>query len=85
MKDNKKYEKFGRLIVSKLRDEVYSNYLEESTNTRLTSKVAYYKKDRNPNYDSDFQKTDDERFEFFNSLNENQKEQLDKLILKTID
>ena len=45
----------------------------------------YYQMHWNPNYDPESQKTDDERFEFLNSLKSKQLEQLDKLILSILD
>ena len=79
------YNKFGEKIVEKLRDENYLNYLKNSESARKLTLKEYYDLPRNENYDKKLQKIDDDRFEFINSLNNKQKEQLDKLILKTLD
>ena len=81
----KKYNDFGKAIIEKLRDENFSNYLKSTELARKITKEDYYNLERNKNYDSNLQKIDDERFEFINSLDDNQKEQLDRLILKTLD
>jgi len=79
------YNKLGKILVKKLRDENYSNYIENINNAKSITREEYYKTPRNPNYDKEFQKIEDERFDFFCSLNDKQKEQLDKLILKMLD
>ncbi|WP_417786037.1 hypothetical protein [Tenacibaculum sp.] len=81
----KKYKKFGEIIIKKFRDENYANYLKSTEQARKITINEYYNLKRNENYDSNLQKIEDERFEFINSLSGTQKEQLDKLILKTLD
>ncbi len=85
MKTKDKYNSLGKLIVKKLRDETYDNYKKEIDNSKSLSVEEYYQLPRNIEYDKNLQNIEDERFEFFKSLNEKQKEQLDKLILKTLD
>lgn len=85
MKAKDKYNSLGKLIVKKLRDETYDNYKKEIDNSKSLSVEEYYQLPRNTEYDKNLQNIEDERFEFFKSLNEKQKEQLDKLILKTLD
>lgn len=80
-----KYKKFGEIIIKKFRDENYANYLKSTEQARKITIKEYYNLKRNENYDSNLQKIEDERFEFINSLSDTQKEQLDKLILKTLD
>ena len=46
---------------------------------------AYNNLPKNPNIDKNIQKNIDDNFKFLNSLNLFQKEQLNKLILKTLD
>lgn len=45
----------------------------------------YYKLPRNPHLDKEIQKLNDERFDFYNSLNEKQIEALNKIVLNVID
>lgn len=85
MSTQKDYENFGKILVKKLRDENYSNYLKQSNSARSITLNEYYSLPKNSEYDPKLQKIDDDRFEFMNSLNDKQKEQLDKLILKTLD
>ncbi len=80
-----KYKKLGKILVEKLRDENFKNYLEQSNYAKSLSLKEYFDLPRNSEYDPELQKIDDERFEFLNSLNNKQTEQLDKLILKTLD
>ncbi len=85
MSIQEKYNTFGKKLVKKLRDENYNSYLEQNKLAKKISLREYYNLPRNDEYDVKLQKIDDERFEFINSLNDKQKEQLDKLILKTLD
>ncbi len=80
-----KYESFGKTLVKKLRDENYNSYLKQTDLARKISLKEYFDLPRNEEYDPKLQKIDDERFEFINGLNDKQKEQLDKLILKMLD
>jgi len=79
-----KLEKFAE-IINKLRNEKYEFYLSQKDFSQSTTIEEYYQKPRNPNYDPESQKTDDERFEFFSGLSSIQIEQLDRLILSTLD
>jgi transcription termination factor NusB len=80
-----KLEKFAEIIIKKLRDENYEFYLSQRNYSQSMTLDEYYQKLINPNYDPDSQKTDDERFEFLNSLTSKQIEQLDKLIISILD
>lgn len=81
----KKHESLGKVIIKKLRDENYESYLDNNELARKITTKEYYKLPRNENYDKDLQKIEDERFEFINSLSDEQKKQLDRLILKVLD
>lgn len=78
-------ERFAEIIVRKLRDENYEFYINQKKHSQSMTLDEYNSKPRNPNYDQELQKIDDQRFEFLNSLNKNQLNQLDKLILSTLD
>ena len=80
-----KLEKFAEILMQKLRDENYEFYLNQKDFSRSISIEEYYQKPRNPNYDPESQKLNDERFDFLNSLSSKQIQQLDKLILSTLD
>ncbi|TWH98764.1 hypothetical protein IQ05_03220 [Flavobacterium tiangeerense] len=80
-----KLEKFAEILIQKLRDENYEFYLSQKNYSQSMTLDEYNQKSKNPNYDTESQKTDDERFEFLNSLSAKQIEQLDKLILSTLD
>ena len=76
---------FGKKIVTKLRDENFEYYLSLREKADSMSIKEYYNLPRNPNYAPELQKIDDDRFELLNSLNEFQKQTLDKLILNILD
>ena len=82
---SKNHEELGEIIVQKLRDENFEQFLESSNYAKSISADAYYKLPRNPNYDPEQQKLDDDRFDFLNSLNEKQSEVLSKMILNILD
>ncbi len=83
--ESKLYVDFGRLIVKKLRDEVYNNYKINTKEINDLNTEDYYENQKNREYDEKYRKIDDERFEFIKGLNKEQKIQLDKIILKTLD
>ena len=85
MSAQKKHDDFGRKIVEKLRDENYDNYLNQADSARKISLKEYHDLPKNEEYDPNLKKIEDERFEFINGLSDKQKEQLDKLILQTLD
>jgi hypothetical protein len=82
---SEKYKKLGRILTQKLRDENYEAYLERKKYAKSMSIEEYEKLPKNPNYAPEFQKLDDERFEFLNSLNEEQLKILDRLMLNLLD
>ena len=81
----KRIDKFAEIVIKKLRDENYEFYLDNKKLSQSITLDEYKLKQKNPNYDPELQKTEDQRFEFLNSLNENQSNQLDKLILSISD
>ncbi len=85
MSVQKRHDDFGQKIVEKLRDENYSNYLKMADSIRKITLDDYNNLPKKEGYDPELQKIDDERFEFINGLSDQQKEQLDKLILMTLD
>ena len=80
-----KLNEFGKIIVDKLRDENFEYYLGLRKKADSMTIEEYYNLPRNINYESELQKNDDEKFELLNSLNEAQKQALDKLILNMLD
>lgn len=82
---NNLHKSFAKLIVKEFRDKNYANYLKNAQFSRSITLDEYSNLPKNEDYDKELQKTDDNRFEFINSLNEKQKKQLDLLILKTLD
>ncbi len=85
MKTTDDYKEFGKILVDKLRDENFQTYLEYKEYTSTMTIDEYQESFKNPEYDPELQKLKDERFTFFKSLNDEQKEQLDKLVLSVID
>ena len=85
METKKKYDDLGKILVNKLRDENFATYLEYKKYASEMTIDEYGKLARNPDYDSELQNIEDERFGFFKSLDKNQRGQLDKLILSVID
>jgi hypothetical protein len=80
-----KIEVLAEVIIKKLRDENFDFYLSQRDFAKSMTTQEYFLKPRNSNIDSISQKNDDDRFEFLNGLNDKQIEQLDKLILSTLD
>ncbi|NND77804.1 MAG: hypothetical protein HKN39_06440 [Flavobacteriales bacterium] len=85
MEFSDKYKKLGQILSQKLRDENYKAYLERKEYAKSMSLEEYKQLPRNSNYAPGFQKLDDERFEFLNSLNEGQLEILDRMMLSLLD
>ncbi len=79
------HKKLAEIVVNKLRDENYSFYLKSKESANKMTVEEYDNLTKNPNYDPELQKIDDERFYFFNSLDEEQKSVLDRLILSILD
>ena len=81
----KNVDELGEIIIKKLRDENFESFLAQRKQAESITLEEYKKLPKNPNYAPELQKIDDERFELLNSLNENQKQILDKLILNILD
>ncbi|MEZ4933960.1 MAG: hypothetical protein R2788_17780 [Saprospiraceae bacterium] len=85
MEFSDKYKKLGQILSQKLRDENYEAYLERKEYAKSMTLKEYKQLPRNPNYAPEFQKLDDERFEFLNSLNAEQIKILDRMMLSILD
>ncbi|MCR9063828.1 MAG: hypothetical protein NXI00_07670 [Cytophagales bacterium] len=83
MKFSKDYEDLAEIIVSKFRDENFKDYLEQKEYCLQTSKEEFVKLFEN--MAEDLAAIEKERFEFYNSLSTEQRDTLDKLILKSFD
>ena len=79
------YERLGKILVSKLRDENFQYYLQLKEYAQSISLTEYLEKPRNPNYAPELQQIDDDRFKFLNSLDKEQSKALDQLILSLLD
>lgn len=84
MKTSIEYNKLGEILVEKLRDESFTNYLElkNYVNSNLESN---FKEKSKPNIIDELEKIENEREEFISSLNDKQQKALDKLILNILD
>ncbi|GAB1308546.1 hypothetical protein KH5_12290 [Urechidicola sp. KH5] len=82
---SKDYKDLGEIIVRKLRDENFKYYEKNRDFGKSMSEKEYSELPRNPNLAPEFQKLKDERFEFFNGLNERQIEILNRLVLNILD
>ena len=82
---SKDYKELGEIIVKKLRDENFEYYEKNRDFGKSMSEKEYSELPRNPNLSPEFQKLEDERFEFFNGLNERQIEILNRLVLNILD
>ncbi len=80
---SKDYKDLAEIIVSKFRDENFKDYLEQKEYCLQTSKEEFGK--RFENMAEDLAAIEKERFEFYNSLSTEQRDTLDKLILKSFD
>ena len=85
MKFSKNYKELGEIIVKKLRDENFDYYIKNKDFGKSMSAKEYSELSKNPNLAPELQKLKDERFEFFNNLNEKQIETLNRLILNILD
>ncbi len=85
MSKSEKHIKLAKTLINKLRDENFSYYLESTEKAAKLSQEEYDNIEKNPDYDKELQKIDDERFYFLSSLDTKQKETLNKLILHIID
>ncbi|TGV03797.1 hypothetical protein [Flavivirga rizhaonensis] len=85
MEFSKDYRELGEIIVKKLRDENFEYYIKNRDFGKSMTVKEYSELPRNPNLAPEFQKLKDERFEFFNGLNEKQTEALNRLILNILN
>ena len=85
MEFSKNYKEIGEIIVKKLRDENFEYYIKNRDFGKSMSEKEYSELSRNPNLAPELQQLKDERFDFFNSLNEKQIGILNKLILNILD
>lgn len=85
MEFSENYIELGKIVVKKMRDENFENYIKIRDYGKSMSIKQYSELPRNSNLAPEFQKLNDERFEFFNSLNEMQTETLNRIILNILD
>jgi len=85
MEFSKNYVELGEIIVKKMRDENFENYIRIRDYGNSMSLKQYSELPKNPNLAPELQKLNDERFEFFSSLNEMQTEILNQIILNILD
>ena len=85
MEFSKNYVELGEIIVKKMRDENFENYIRIRDYGNSMSLKQYSELPKNPNLAPELQKLNDERFEFFSSLNEMQTEILNRIILNILD
>ena len=85
MKFSKNYKELGEIIVKKLRDENFKYYSQKRDFGKSMTPKEYSELPRNPNLALELQQLEDERFEFFNGLNERQTEILNRFILNILD
>ncbi|NMH89628.1 hypothetical protein [Flavivirga algicola] len=85
MEFSKDYKELGEIIVKKLRDENFKYYTKKRDFGKSMTANEYSELPRNPNLASDIQQLKDERFEFFNGMNDRQTEILNRLILNILD
>ena len=85
MEFSKDYKELGEIVVKKLRDENFDNYVKNRDFGKSMSDKEYSESARNPNLAPELQQLKDERFEFFNGLNEKQTDVLNRLILNLLD
>lgn len=85
MEFSKNYKEIGEIIVKKLRDENFEYYIKNRDFGKSMSEKEYSELSRNPNLAPELQQLKDERFDFFNSLNEKQIGILNRLILNILD
>ena len=85
MEFSKDYKELGEIIVKKLRDENFEYYKKNRDFGKSMSEKEYSELSKNPNLAPELQQLKDERFEFFNGLNEKQTETLNRLVLNILD
>jgi hypothetical protein len=85
MEFSKNYIELGEIIVKKMRDENFENYIRIRDYGNSMSLKQYSELPKNPNLAPELQKLNDERFEFFSCLNEMQTEILNRIILNILD
>ena len=85
MEFSKNYNELGKIIVKKLRDENFEFYEKSRDYGKSMSQKEYSELPKNENLLPEFQKLQDERFEFFNTLTEKQTETLNRIILNILD
>jgi hypothetical protein len=85
MEFSKDYKELGEIIVKKLRDENFEYYAQNRDFGKSMTEKEYSELQRNPNLAPEFQELKDERFEFFNGLNERQTEILNRIVLNILD
>jgi hypothetical protein len=85
MEFSKDYKELGEIIVKKLRDENFEYYAKNRDFGKSMTEKEYSELPRNPNLATEFQELKDERFEFFNGLNERQTEILNRIVLNILD
>jgi hypothetical protein len=85
MEFSKNYVDLSEIIVKKMRDENFENYIRLRDYGKSMSLKQYSELPKNPNLAPDLQRLNDERFEFFSSLNEMQTEILNRIILNILD
>ena len=85
MEFSKDYKELGEIIVKKFRDENFEYYVKNRDFGKSMSEKEYSELTRNPKIAPELQQLKDERFEFFNGLNEKQTEVLNRIILNVLD
>ncbi|WP_269236813.1 hypothetical protein [Flavobacterium flavigenum] len=85
MEFSENYIELGEIVVKKMRDENFENYIKIRDYGKSMSIKQYSELPRNLNLAPEFQKLNDERFDFFNSLSEMQTETLNRIILNILD
>jgi hypothetical protein len=85
MEFSKDYKEIGEIIVKKLRDENFEFYEKSRDYGKSMSTNEYSELPKNKNLLPEFQKLNDERFEFFNSLTKKQTETLNRIVLNILD
>jgi len=85
MNFSKDYISFGTKIIENFRDKNYKSYKQLLEYSQSMTLEEYDNIHKNPNIDKKIQENVDNSFKFLNSLNKFQTEQLNKLVLKTLD
>ncbi|WP_298545665.1 hypothetical protein [uncultured Aquimarina sp.] len=85
MEHSRNHNELAEIIVKKLRDENFEQFLKSKDYAKSMSSEKYWKKPRNPNLDKELQKLLDERFDFLNRLSERDSGILERMILNILD